>query len=86
MMGFHAGSPACKPLYIGPPGPSAMGGWGVSMVPPYIDTGIPYPDETGDWYNTQREEKSEKGGILSCVLPFGSPCNCWANAEAGGSC
>lgn len=25
-MGLHAGSPACKPLYIGPPGPSAMGG------------------------------------------------------------
>lgn len=20
------------------------------------------------------------------VLPLGSPCNCWANAEAGGSC
>lgn len=26
IMGLHAGSPACKPLYIGPPGPSAMGG------------------------------------------------------------
>lgn len=33
----------------------------------------------------------EKLGLnhLQCggfVLPLGSPCNCWANAEAGGSC
>lgn len=47
IMGLHAGSPACKPLYIGPPGPSAMGGWGGSMVPPYIDIGIPWTDNHG---------------------------------------
>lgn len=47
MMGLHAGSPACRPLYIGPPGPSAMGGWGGSMVPPYMDMGIPWTNNNG---------------------------------------
>lgn len=44
-MGLHAGSLACKPLYIGAPGPSAMGGWGGSM-PPYIDIGIPWTNNS----------------------------------------